>query len=48
MAELMRSCLAGQASAAECKEFQALWQDRVRRLLLEFADDPTIIRLQPA
>lgn len=43
--ELMRACLIGQASAAERKEFQALWQDRVRRLLLEFADDPAVMKI---
>ncbi len=48
MGELMRASLAGQASAAERKEFQALWQDRVRRLLLEFANDPAVIQLYPA
>ena len=48
MAELMRMCLAGQASAAEQGEFRALWQDRVRRLLLDHADDPAVIRVSPA
>ena len=48
MAELMRSCLAGQASAAEQDEFRALWQDRVRRLLLDCADDPAVIRVSRA
>ena len=44
MVELMRLCLSGQASPAQHNEFQLLWQDRVRRLLLEFADDPAVIR----
>ena len=44
MGKLMRACLAGQASPPERKEFQGLWQERVRRLLLEFADDPAVIR----
>jgi hypothetical protein len=47
MGELMPRCLAGQASAAEQQTFGALWQDRVRRLLLEHADDPAVIRLLP-
>ena len=46
--ELMRMCLAGQASAAEQDEFRALWQDRVRRLLLDCADDPAVIRVSQA
>jgi hypothetical protein len=48
MGELMRMSLAGQASPAERKEFQGLWQERVRRLLLEFADDPAVIQVRPA
>ena len=48
MGELMRMCLAGTASAAEQSEFRALWQDRVRRLLLEYADDSAVIRVSPA
>jgi hypothetical protein len=45
MGELMPLCLGGQASAAQQTEFRTLWQDRVRRLLLEHADDPQEIRL---
>ena len=37
-----------QASPAERNEFQGLWQERVRRLLLEFADDPAVIQVCPA
>lgn len=43
--ELMPLCLAGRASAAEQETFRALWQERVRRLLLEHADDPAVIRV---
>ncbi len=32
---LMQLCLTGQASAEERAEFGCLWQDRVRRILLE-------------
>lgn len=39
LGELMSLCLDGQASAVAQEEFRALWQDRVRRLLLEHADD---------
>ncbi len=48
MGELMRMCLAGQANEAEQEEFRALWQGRVRRLLLDHADDPAVIRVSPA
>ena len=46
--ELMPLCLAGQASGAQTAEFRALWQDRVRRLLLEFFDDPAVICVSSA
>jgi hypothetical protein len=45
MGELMPLCLAGQASAPQQAEFRALWQERVRRVLLEHADDPDVIRV---
>lgn len=45
MGELMALCLAGQATAAQRQEFQTLWQDRVRRILLEHADDADVIRV---
>lgn len=48
MGELMRMCLAGQANAPEQDEFRTLWQDRVRWLLLEHADDPAVIRVSRA
>lgn len=41
--ELMPLCLTGRASAAQIAEFRDLWQDRVRRLLLDFANDPASI-----
>ena len=42
MAPLMQRCLAGDASADEAQRFRVLWQDRVRRVLLEHATDPDI------
>lgn len=48
MGELMQRSLAGQASPEETRRFGALWQDRVRRILLEHGDDPTVFILQPA
>jgi hypothetical protein len=41
--ELMQVCLAGQATAVQQAAFQTLWQDRVRRLLLDHADDADVI-----
>ena len=35
--------LAGTADASEQASFRALWQDRVRRLMIEHADDPRLI-----
>lgn len=43
MSELMSLCLAAQASAAQQEEFRTQWQARVRRILLEHADDPATI-----
>jgi hypothetical protein len=47
MGELMPLCLDGAADAAQEAEFRALWQDRVRRVLLEHADDAETIRAFP-
>ena len=41
----MAGALAGDAEALEA--LGALWQDRVRRLLLEHADDPDVIVVRP-
>jgi hypothetical protein len=45
--ELMPLCLTGWASEAQTAEFRALWQDRVRRLLLDHADDADVFVLFP-
>jgi len=45
--QLMPRCLQGAASAEELEAFGAAWQARVRRLLLEHADDPAVIALEP-
>lgn len=47
MGDLMRQCLAGAANAAEQNEFRALWQGRVRSVLIDYADDPAVIQLYP-
>ncbi|MDO9011780.1 MAG: hypothetical protein Q7U78_08240 [Gallionella sp.] len=39
---LMTACLSGNASQAETTEFRHLWQERVRRILLEHGDDPAV------
>ena len=40
---LMPRCISGSASAQDQELFRSLWQDRVRRLLCEHADDPQVI-----
>ena len=43
---LMPLCLTGQASAEERTEFGQLWQDRVRRILLEHAHDDAVFSIR--
>jgi formylmethanofuran dehydrogenase subunit E len=43
MRELLPRCATGTASADEAAQFGALWQDRVRRLLVEHGDDPQVV-----
>ena len=43
---LLPRCLAGAATPAEATLFQSLWQDRVRTLLVEHADDADLIVIQ--
>jgi hypothetical protein len=42
---LLPRAAAGRASADELARFGALWQDRVRRMLVEHADDPRLVRV---
>jgi len=42
LGRLLQRCLAGIANACERREFGRLWQDRVRRLLLEHGEDPAV------
>lgn len=42
----MGRCLHGEATEEETAAFRAAWQDRVRRLLVEHADDPEVIDLR--
>lgn len=41
--ELMPLCLSGQGSVDDLRRFGAAWQQRVKTLLLEHADDPQVI-----
>jgi formylmethanofuran dehydrogenase subunit E len=43
--ELMGAALDPAATAAQRTAFGQAWQDRVRRLLLDHADDPQVVRL---
>lgn len=45
LGDLMSLCLGGAASVAQQQEFRALWQARVSRLLLQHADDATVLML---
>ncbi len=45
MAAVMPRAVSGKGDAAELGSFAALWQDRVRRMLIEHADDPKLIHL---
>jgi formylmethanofuran dehydrogenase subunit E len=42
--QLLPRCLSDGTDKEALREFQTLWQDRVRRLLLEHPDDPEVIR----
>ncbi|MDO9052775.1 MAG: hypothetical protein Q7U37_02420 [Gallionella sp.] len=42
LSALMAACLSGSASQTEIAEFRQLWQERVRRILLEHGDDPAV------
>jgi hypothetical protein len=44
---LMASCLSNTATAAETAEFRQLWQARVRSILLEHGNDPTVFMITP-
>jgi hypothetical protein len=42
---LMQLTMSGQANAAQRREFGRLWQDRVRRMLIDHADDPEVVKV---
>jgi formylmethanofuran dehydrogenase subunit E len=45
MKELMQAALMGTASPQEQKEFARLWQERVKRILIDHIDDPRLVVL---
>lgn len=45
--ELIAGCIRNTASREEIAEFRQLWQERVRRILLEHRDDPAVFVLTP-
>lgn len=45
MRELLTAIVQGSASADDKQAFAKVWQDRVRRMLLNFADDERVIKL---
>ena len=45
MKDLMQKAMAGVATAAEQAEFAALWQDRVKRILIDQFDNPELVAL---
>jgi hypothetical protein len=47
MARAMSRSLAGDAQPEEQALFRELWQDRVRRILVEHADDPELVSIVP-
>lgn len=47
MRELMGMCIGGVASEEQKREFGRLWQERVRAILLDHADDPDVIIVRP-
>lgn len=46
MKELMPLLMAGAASADEKREFGRLWQERVKRILIDHIDDPMLLVLR--
>jgi hypothetical protein len=46
MAPLLQKCVAGSATAEEAARFRALWQGRVKAILVDHWDDPALLTLQ--
>ena len=45
---LMQKLLSGEASADERAQFGTLWQMRVKRILIDHADDPNLVTVTPS
>ena len=43
---LLMAIMQGSADEAQRTAFGTIWQDRVRRLLLEHADDPDVVQVR--
>ena len=41
-----KGCSGDKPAAAQTRLFGELWQDRVRRLLLDHADDPAVVEVR--
>ena len=48
MRALLPRVVTGRATPADEQRFGELWQERVRRMLIDHADDPRLIRVGPA
>lgn len=44
---LIGKLVQGEASEQEAERFQHLWQDRVRKILIDHVDDPDVIQIHP-
>lgn len=45
--DLLPRVLHGHAGADDARRFQTLWQDRVKRLLVDHVDDPALVTITP-
>ena len=46
MGQLLQAILQGHASPSDTRLFGELWQDRVRRILIDHGDDPALVELR--
>ncbi len=46
MQQLMPKVIGGSATSEEHREFGRLWQERVRRILIDRRDDPALVVLR--
>lgn len=47
MGELLPAVVRGVADAASAQLFRELWQDRVKRILIDHANDPELVQVSP-